>query len=273
MVESARTAALLAWYGSHVREIPWRRTTDPWAILVSEVMAQQTQVSRVVPKWQAFMERFPTPAACAAASRAEVLALWSGLGYNSRAVRLHHAATHVAETGWPTTPQDLQTLPGVGPYTAAAVACFAFGVQLPAIDTNLRRVLSRWEGTALDGRDLRATAEAAIPQGLAADWNQAVMDLGASLCTPNDPACDLCPVSAWCLDPTVYSPPRPQGRFLGSAREARGAVIRTLTAGPASAPSIARFATIGVARITTALEALQAEGLVEQYPDGQWAIA
>ena len=273
MVESARTAALLAWYGSHLREIPWRRTTDPWAILVSEVMAQQTQVSRVIPKWRAFMDRFPDPSACAAASRAELLSMWSGLGYNSRAVRLHEAAARIAEHGWPTTPQGLQSLPGVGPYTAAAVACFAFGAQIPTIDTNLRRVLSRWEGTALDGGDLRDAAEAALPHGMAADWNQAVMDLGASICAPREPVCGICPVTAWCLDPTVYSPPRPQGRFEGSAREARGAVIRTLTSGPATTSDITTAVAISAARVTAALDALQAEGLVEQGLDGLWAIA
>lgn len=264
--------ALLAWYGSHLREIPWRRTTDPWAILVSEVMAQQTQVSRVIPKWQAFMDRFPDPAACAAASRAEVLTIWSGLGYNGRAIRLHETAGQVAGHGWPTTRQGLQALPGVGPYTAAAVACFAFGAQIPTIDTNLRRVLSRWEGTHLAGSELHDAAEAALPHGLAADWNQAVMDLGASTCTPRDPVCDACPVTAWCLDPTVYSPPRPQGRFEGSRREARGAVIRTLTSGPASAADIAASASIASARVAAALRALHSEGLVEQGLDGLWAI-
>jgi A/G-specific adenine glycosylase len=272
VVDAPRSEALLAWYGRHQREVAWRRTTDPWAILVSEVMAQQTQVPRVIPKWQAFMERYPTPADCATAPRAEVLSLWSGLGYNSRAIRLHAAAARIAEQGWPTTPEGLQALPGVGPYTAAAVACFAFGVQVPAVDTNVRRVLSRWAGQALDRRALLNFAETEIPDGLAADWNQALMDLGASICTPRDPACSICPVVASCLDPTVYTPPRPQGRFEGSRRQARGAAIRSLTAGPATATGIAKVESMAVSRVETALDLLRAEGLVERDETGMWAI-
>lgn len=266
-----RAAALLDWYGRHRREAPWRTTSDPWSILVSEVMSQQTQVGRVIPKWRSFLERFPTPADCADAPRSDVLSLWSGLGYNSRAIRLQDAARIVAEDGWPTTAEGLRALPGVGPYTAAAVACFAFGEQVPAIDTNLRRVLSRWVGLPLDPGALADHAERELPDGFAEDWNQAVMDLAASICGPRDPDCGRCPVSEWCADPTVYQPPRRQGRFAGSSREARGAVIRVLTAGPATADEIAERAAIDVERITAALATLDAERLVT-HAAGGWRI-
>lgn len=268
---SDRAAALLDWYGRHRRDAPWRDTSDPWRILVSEVMSQQTQVSRVIPKWRAFLERFPAPGDCAAAPRSEVLAMWSGLGYNSRAIRLQEAAQLIDEEGWPTSSKALQALPGVGPYTAAAVACFAFGEQVPAIDTNLRRVLSRWAGLPLDRGALEEYASTALPEGFAEDWNQAVMDLAASICSPREPSCAICPVAEWCADPTVYEPPRPQGRFEGSTREARGAVIRVLTAGPATADEIAEREGIESARIAAALEVLEAERLVTHAAVG-WRI-
>ncbi|NND84358.1 MAG: A/G-specific adenine glycosylase [Acidimicrobiia bacterium] len=268
---SGRATALLDWYGRHRREAPWRTTSDPWRILVSEVMAQQTQVSRVIPKWRAFLERFPAPADCAAAPRSEVLGLWSGLGYNSRAIRLQEAAAIVTEQGWPTTSEGLRALPGVGPYTAAAVACFAFGEQVPAVDTNLRRVLSRWAGLPLDRGALDDYAIRELPDGFAEDWNQAVMDLASSICSPRDPSCAICPVSDWCTDPSVYEPPRTQGRFVGSRREARGAVIRALTKGPATVDEIAEREGIDPTRITGALEVLAEERLVTHSAAG-WRI-
>ncbi len=271
MADKDRTEALLSWYGRHRRDIAWRSTSDPWAILVSEVMAQQTQVTRVIPKWRSFMTRFPTPADCAAAPRAAVVAMWSGLGYNTRAVRLHAAASRVTADGWPTTTEGLAALPGVGPYTAAAVACFAFGEQVPTVDTNFRRVLSRWAGRALDGAALWERARDELPDGAAVDWNQAVMDLGASLCTPRDPSCDTCPVASWCADPTIYQPPRPQGRFEGSRREARGAVIRVLSTGPASAADISATESIADGRIRQALAHLQDEGLITR-SEGCWTL-
>ncbi len=268
---SERAAALLDWYGRHRRDAPWRITSDPWAILVSEVMSQQTQVARVIPKWRAFLDRFPTPEACAAAPLSDVLALWSGLGYNSRAVRLRDAAAIVAEQGWPTSREELIALPGVGPYTAAAVACFAFGEQVPALDTNLRRVLSRWAGLPLDPVALADYARGELPDGFAEDWNQAVMDLAATVCSPRDPSCGICPVEEWCADPSVYEPPRSQGRFEGSSREARGAAIRVLTAGPATITEVAKQSGIDPSRIQVALERLAHERLVVHAADG-WRI-
>ena len=154
---------LLAWFAEHGRDLPWRRTRDPYSILVSEVMLQQTQVARVVPRYEAWLRRWPTVSALAAAAPSEVLREWVGLGYNRRALALHAAARVVARGGWP---DDLTALPGVGPYTAAAVASFAFGADVAAVDTNARRVAERL------GRG--APAEL-LPAGRAAAWNQAMM--------------------------------------------------------------------------------------------------
>ncbi len=259
----ARARALLRWYAAHRRRLPWRHTRDPWAVLVSEVMLQQTQAVRVVPYYRRFLERFPTAAALADASPAAVLAAWSGLGYNRRALRLQRAAQHVAAHGWPTTAAALQTLPGVGPYTAAAVACFAFGEAVPTPDTNARRVASRWHGRPLASAELAAALAAELPAGAAAEWNQAVMDLGATLCRPADPACDRCPVARWCAGPATYSPPRPQGRFEGSSRQARGAVLRALLAhGPLPPQALGELTELGAERAAAAVRSLAAEGLV-----------
>src|SRR3954465_3715491 len=173
----ALRGAVLDWYGRERRDLPWRRTTDPYAILVSEVMLQQTQVARVVSRYLEWLERWPTAAQLAAASRAEGLAAWVGLGYNRRALALHPPAARVARDGWP---EDLRTLPGVGPYTAAAVASFAFGAQVAAVDTNAMRVAERLG---------RGTPEALLAPGRAAEWNQAAMELGARVCTARRPRC------------------------------------------------------------------------------------
>ncbi len=223
----SRTTALLDWYGRNRRDLPWRHTQDPWRILVSEIMLQQTQARRVVEPYERFIARFPTPSSLATASTTDVLSFWMGLGYNTRALRLKEAAGMILERGWPTTSVEMQSLPGVGPYTAAAVACFAFGEQVAAVDTNLRRVLSRWVGRPLEGPDLLRTAQELVPDDAAIDWNQAVMDLGATICRPS-PDCEACPVADWCEDPGIYEPPRPQGRFEGSVRQARGAILRAL---------------------------------------------
>lgn len=258
-----RTSALLDWYRATRREFGWRRTRDPWAILVVEVMSQQTQIGRVEPFWERWMERFPTPAACASAPTEDVLRLWNGLGYNSRALRLQAAAALVAENGWPEDPEGLIDLPGVGPYTAAAVACQSFGHQVPTIDTNHRRVISRWVGTPLDGRELEETAFGLLPVGLAEDWNQALMDLGAGPCA-KDPDCAACPVEEWCADPTIYRPPPSQGRFAGSSREARGAVLRAVLDRRGTADDLAERIGLPRQRLDAALSALTAEGLIAE---------
>jgi len=192
------TAALLDWYARVRRPLPWRATADPYALLVSEVMLQQTQAARVVPYYEAFLARFPDPEALAQAAPREVLAAWSGLGYNRRALALQAAARHVATHGWP---EDLTQLPGVGPYTAAAVASFAWDRQEVAVDTNVRRVLERFDGVQRRAARLAARAHELVPPGRAAAFNQAMMELGATICTPATPVCDACPVQAWCKLP------------------------------------------------------------------------
>jgi A/G-specific adenine glycosylase len=227
------TAALLDWYARVRRPLPWRATRDPYALLVSEVMLQQTQAQRVVPYYEAFLARFPTPAALAAAPAADVLAAWSGLGYNRRALALQAAARRVAEQGWP---DDLTELPGVGPYTAAAVGSFAWDRQEAAVDTNVRRVLERFDGTALGPRALTDRAAGLVPAGRAAPFNQAMMELGATVCRPRAPRCGACPVRAGCATHAAGGPvpaPRRRGaqRFEDSDRWARGRVVAALVAG------------------------------------------
>ncbi len=197
---------LLAWFEANGRALPWRASTDPYAILVSEVMAQQTQVDRVVPRWERWLERWPTVDSLAAAPAADVIRAWQGLGYNRRALNLHRAAQHVAAHGWP---DDLTELPGVGRYTADAVACFAFGRDVLPVDVNVRRVQER-TGNLF-------TAAAA----------QALMDLGATVCLARIPRCGSCPLAESCPSRgQTYEPLRKQGPFEGSFRQRRAATLR-----------------------------------------------
>jgi A/G-specific adenine glycosylase len=202
---------LLAWYGRNGRDLPWRRTRDPYAILVSEVMLQQTQVERVIRRWHEWLECWPTVHALAEASPAEVIVAWQGLGYNRRAVNLHRAARHVAEHGWP---DDLTELPGVGPYTAAAVANFAFGRGVLPVDVNIGRVQER-TGERFD-----------------AECAQALFDLGATICLARIPRCGECPLAAVCPSRgRRYEPLRKQGAFEGSFRQRRAHALRAVAAG------------------------------------------
>jgi A/G-specific adenine glycosylase len=197
--------ALLAWYAQHGRDLPWRRTRDPYAILVSEVMLQQTQVARVVPRYLAWLERWPTVEALADSSPADVIRAWQGLGYNRRALSLHRAARQVAAAGWP---EDLTELPGVGRYTADAVARFAHGADVLPLDVNVRRVLERSGGEF-------GPASA-----------HALMDLGATLCLARVPRCDVCPLAARCPSRgRRYEPLRKQSRFEGSFRQRRARTL------------------------------------------------
>jgi A/G-specific adenine glycosylase len=205
-------AALLAWFEANARDLPWRRTRDPYAILVSEVMLQQTQVERVVPRYLAWLERWPTVGALAAATAGDVIRAWQGLGYNRRAVSLHRAAQHVAEHGWP---DDLTELPGVGPYTADAVAAFAFGAPVLPEDTNVRRVRER-------------TGHRFGPE-----CGQALMDLGATVCLARVPRCGVCPLAGGCPSRgRRYPPLRRQGPLEGSFRQRRARVLRAVSERP-----------------------------------------
>jgi A/G-specific adenine glycosylase len=250
-------AAVLAWYRQGRRDLPWRRTRDPYAILVSEVMLQQTQVARVVPRYEAWLERWPDAAALAAATPAEVLTEWVGLGYNRRALRLREACLVVARDGWPADAAGLRALPGIGPYTAAAVASFAFGEQVPAADTNVARVAGR----------LGRTPQELLPDGEAATWNQAAMELGAMVCGARRVACDVCPAEPWCpsAGQVVVAPRAAKGsrpRFEDTDRFARGRVVAALAAG-SPLP-----ADLGAERLDRALVALSRDGLVVRDADG-----
>lgn len=266
-IETERNRALLEWYAEHGRVLPWRLTTDPYPVLVSEVMLQQTQVERVVLHYERFLAAFPTVDRLAGADFAEVARLWSGLGYNTRAKRLHETARVVAVTGWPGTAEELASLPGVGRYTAAAVAAFAFGERIAAVDTNLRRVLSRWHGEALSGNALATAATNDLADD-AASWNQAMMDLGATMCRPRNPGCDECPVAAWCAGPDTYEPPRPQPRFEGSLRQIRGAVVRRLVLGPGSFEDLVTHSGFDADLVGEALAGLVEDGLVVEDAGG-----
>jgi A/G-specific adenine glycosylase len=239
--------ALLRWAELSGRDLPWRLTRDPWAVLVSELMLQQTQVPRVVTRWPAFLERFPDPAACAAAPAGDVVRAWQGLGYNRRALNLHRCAVAVVERHGGRLPDDLDALlalPGVGPYTARAVLVFAFERDVGLVDTNAGRFLARaGAGRPLAGRDAQRLADSLVPKGRGWSWGQAVFDLGALVCTKRDPACAVCPVRSWCAwavdgwnapDPVTGSAgiSAPQSRFAGSDRQGRGRLVDALRLGP-----------------------------------------
>jgi A/G-specific adenine glycosylase len=210
--------SLLTWFETHARELPWRRTRDPYAILVSEVMLQQTQVERVVPRYERWLERWPSVEALGGASPADVIVEWQGLGYNNRALALHRAARHVASSGWP---DDLTQLPGVGPYTAAALRNFAFGDDVLPRDVNVDRV---------ERRTRQAFTGAAA---------QALMDLGATICLARIPRCDACPLATQCPSRgTRDEPARKQSRFEGSFRQRRAATLRLVADRPRRTSSL-----------------------------------
>jgi A/G-specific adenine glycosylase len=203
---------LLRWYAERGRDLPWRRTRDPYAILVSEVMLQQTQVARVVPRYLEWLERWPTADALAAAPSADVIRAWQGLGYNRRALNLQRAAREVAANGWP---EDLTRLPGVGLYTAAAVDCFAHGRPVLPVDVNVRRVQER-TGERFDH-----------------ECAQALMDLGATVCLARVPRCGDCPLAGECPSRgRRFEPQRKQGPFEGSFRQRRAQTLRLVAEAP-----------------------------------------
>ncbi len=250
---TAEQDALLRWAAREHRDLPWRRTRDPWAVLVSEAMLQQTQVARVVPKYHAFLGRFPTPATCAAAPQSEVVTLWAGLGYNRRAAQLHRAAAAMVERHGGSVPDRLEhllALPGVGPYTARAVLAFAFEQDAAVVDTNVARVLARRAGGPLTAAEAQRGADAWLPPGRAWAWNQGMLDLGAGVCTARAPRCGECPLAAGCTwaaadnvapDPAVGSAgvSAGQSRFAGSDRQGRGRLVHALRGGPVAIDDLA----------------------------------
>ncbi len=230
---------LLDWYSINRRLLPWRETRDPYAILVSEVMLQQTQVDRVVPRWERWLEKWPTVEALAAATPAEAILEWQGLGYNRRAVNLHRSAQIVADRGWP---RDLTELPGIGPYTAAAVGNFAFGRNVLPVDTNVRRVQQR-TGEPFDG-----------------SCAQALFDLGATVCLARIPRCGVCPLAAACPSRgRRYEPLRRQSPYEGSFRQRRSEALRAVAAGASTTDA-------------QALASLARDGLVALTADGRAAL-
>jgi A/G-specific adenine glycosylase len=271
-------SAVLGWYRTRARPLRIRTTREPWAILLAEVMAQQTQISRVEAAWAAFLDRFPTPARLAEAPASETLRAWSGLGYNRRALNLHRAAQDIVTRHGGRVPCDvaeLEALPGVGPYTARAVAATAFGRPVGAVDTNVRRVLTRVVGRDLSARELQARADELVDGVDPASWTHAVMDLGALVCRPRRPDCASCPISRWCVSAGMARRPeataRPRGLpFEHTSRWLRGRIVarlRDLEDGAwARMPEV--IGSHGPDGIAMAVAALRHDGLVEERADG-----
>jgi len=303
MIRQTR-ARVLAWFSQHGRDLPWRAIRDPYRVLVAEVLAQQTQAARAAAAWPRFLERFPDVHALAAAAPAEVLRAWQGLGYNRRALALRATAQAVEDRGgWPGTVEELAALPGVGPYTARAVACFALGLRVAPVDTNVARVLARsLAGT--DPAELTPAARQRLadqalppaagpaaqrpdipigdpdPSGRAWTWSSALMDVGALHCRPR-PRCDGCPLELTCrwraLGPAAPpAPPRAQAPFATSDRRWRGAVVRALAGAPEGLDRGDLAAAVQVTAagrpdgwFDTLLARLEAEGMVATGADGR----
>ena len=284
----ARQRALVDWWAAEGRDLPWRRSRDPWAVLVSELMLQQTQVSRVEERWVRFLDRFPTVAACASAPVADVVDEWAGLGYNRRAIHLHRAASVCVERfngALPRTLPELLDLPGVGPYTARAVLVFAHEQDIGLVDTNAGRFVARaLAGRPLSPAEAQQTADAAVPESWGWTWGQAVFDLGAAICRKRSPRCDACPIAAHCAwamagwpepDPVVGSAgiSAGQSRFEGSDRQGRGRLVDALRAGPVTDADLAGI--MGWPgdpdRATRVAATLVRDGLAV-HADGRWTL-
>ncbi|MGY1783916.1 A/G-specific adenine glycosylase [Geodermatophilus sp. SYSU D00698] len=280
--------ALVDWYDTAARDLPWRRPgVDPWAVLVSEVMLQQTPVARVEPVWRAWTERWPTPAALATASPAEVIRAWGKLGYPRRALRLRETAVALTERHGGAVPADvaaLEALPGIGTYTARAVACFGHGRPQPVVDTNVRRVVARLVHGRAEAGTARASDLADVAALAPADreracrFSVAAMELGALVCVARTPRCGVCPVRdrcAWRLAgcPAAEGPPRRVQRFAGTDRQVRGRLLDVLRAadGPVPAPALDAAWDDAVQR-SRCLDSLLADGLVEQTDDGLFRL-
>ena len=275
-------AAVRTWYARNARDLPWRRpSATPWAIVVSEFMLQQTPVSRVEPMWREWLRRWPTPGALAAEPAGEAVRAWGRLGYPRRALRLHAAATAMVERHGGEVPDDVQALralPGVGAYTAAAIAAFAFGRRVEVLDTNVRRVYAR----VFDGREdaagaptvaERAAALDRVPDAAPASYSVAVMELGALICRARTPRCDDCPVASHCGWLTAGRPANGAARrtqtYEGTDRQARGRLLAVLRASTHPVPAATLDATWHDAeQRSRALDSLVSDGLVEHVPAG-----
>jgi A/G-specific adenine glycosylase len=278
---------LLAWFDAHARDLPWREPgTTPWGVLVSEVMLQQTPVHRVTERWTEWMTRWPTPSSLAAETPGAAVRAWGKLGYPRRALRLHAAATIIAAQHDDVVPADvdmLLALPGVGAYTARAVAAFGYGHRVPVVDTNVRRVVARAVRGMADSeapstsRDL-SDADDILPEAQAARFAAALMELGAVVCTARRPRCTDCPVSGECAwvragRPTATAPGRPAQRFAGTDRQVRGLLLDVLRA---AADPVARarldVVWLDAPQRDRCLDSLLLDGLVEQTLDGRFAL-
>ncbi|USN53092.1 MAG: A/G-specific adenine glycosylase [Candidatus Nomurabacteria bacterium] len=279
---------ILAWFAAHQRDLPWRKTRDPYRILVSEIMLQQTQVSRVIPRYFAFLQEFPTVRALAAAPRSSVLRQWSGLGYNRRAINLQRSAQELVREYKGKFPADvelLEALPGIGPYTARAVAAFAFEISVAMVDTNVERVLTRFfvgldTQPKLSTKEMAVLAASVLPSTQAWKWGHAMMDFGATVCIARDPLCETCPLRNTCQAFPQIQKLRQQGKalprtkrpaspFHDSSRFYRGRIVALLTVEAMSAAQLFRhiqksYPKAERTRFTTALDALGKERIVER---------
>lgn len=286
-------SALLAWHRRNGLRAPWRTTGDPYHVLVAATMAQQTQMSRVLLKYDEFLEAFPTVEALARARTATVLRVWGGLGYNLRALRLHRAAKLVVRSGgFPQTAEGLERIEGIGPFTASIISSFAFREPAPAIDTNIRRVLARLAGDAegrTPDRALLPLAHKLMSRRAPGRWNQTMMDLGGRVCTARAPKCDRCPIARWCRARPLFASGRAPKRvserrasyraeppYEGSRRYYRGRVVEALRALPggrslSQKELLARIGRDGLDAKTLdeLIVSLQRDGLVRVTADGR----
>lgn len=240
-MHSSKQDQVLKWWESEQRDFPWRQTRDPWAILVSEFMLQQTQTQRVIPKYQKFLYRFPTVYSCSESTPAAVIELWSGLGYNRRAKNLHSTAQIIVsqyDGAIPNRLEALRSLPGIGEYTARAILSFAFELDVAVVDVNVRRVLSRIEGKFLSNGESQEIADKNLPAHDGWRWNQAMIEIGSTICTSKKVNCRICPLRdncAWVNNPEIpdpsLNPERSMSKaepFVGSDRQGRGKLVEEL---------------------------------------------
>ncbi|MBI2781569.1 MAG: A/G-specific adenine glycosylase [Chloroflexi bacterium] len=269
-------AAVLDWYAANGRDLAFRHTTDPWAILVSEVLAQQTQAARAAEAWTRFMAEFPTPAAVAAASPATVIRAWRGLGYNRRAVALRNAAILIVQEHGgrvPDTLDALVALPGIGPYTARAVLAIAFNRPVAALDVNIRRVIGRaLLASNVKPLELQALADGLVPDGQAAAWTHALMDVGAAFCRPHDPRCGECPLRTSCRYAATPEPKaglatnpgaKPSAKFASTTRWLRGRILDRLRDAPGWLNFDDGIGSHSRADVHASLSRLAIEGMIE----------